>query len=112
MLPLLPVKFISPPYVAVMRFAFTGIAEVVKVHLPEPMDVPVPRLVFVVVSTKVTVPVGVPPICGVTVAVNVTGWFSTEGFGDDTTASVVVAFVTESVAEAIDELDLKSVEPL
>jgi hypothetical protein len=32
---------------------------------------------------NVTVPVGVPPLPDVTVAVNVTGWLNTDGFGED-----------------------------
>jgi hypothetical protein len=45
----------------------------------------------VVPSLKVTVPVGVPEPCGVTVAVKVTGCPKTDGLTDEVTAVVVVA---------------------
>src|SRR5437899_2050808 len=62
--------------------------EVGKVATPLPFRFPVPR-VFVP-SRKVTVPLGVP-LPDVTVAVNVTGWLSTEGFAFDARVVVVVA---------------------
>ena len=48
-------------------------------------------------SRKVTVPVGVPEAAGETVAVNVTDCPNTEGFADEVTALVVLAFVTVTV---------------
>ena len=45
---------------------------------------------------KVMVPVGVPPNCAVTVAVNVVLWFATEGFTDDVSAVMVEAWLTAS----------------
>jgi hypothetical protein len=43
---------------------------------------------------NVTMPVGVPPYCPETVAVNVTIWPMTEGLTDDVTAVKVVALDT------------------
>jgi hypothetical protein len=65
-------------------------ADVVKVawvpdNVPVPMAVPPSR--------KVTVPVGVPPV-DVTVAVNVTDWPITDGFGEEVTVVVVSALFT------------------
>lgn len=42
-------------------------------------------------SLKVTVPVGIPPVCPVTVAVKVTDAPKAEGFADALSAVVVVA---------------------
>lgn len=55
--------------------------DVVKVAFPAASSVPVPR--DVVPSLNVTVPVGVAPVAGKTVAVNVTGWLGAEGSGED-----------------------------
>ena len=80
-----------------MFCGLTGSEEVVSVHLPEPIDVPVPRLLLVVVSMKVTVPVGVPVNCGLTVAVKVTGALRIDGLAEEATLTVVEAWVTVSV---------------
>jgi hypothetical protein len=88
----LPLKFVSPLYTAVIECEPTVNADVLKVAEPE-LKVPVPKVV--VPSLKVTVPVGVLlPDVGVTVAVKVTLWPKTEGFAEDTTA-VVVVIMTE-----------------
>ena len=68
-------------------------AEVVRLATP-PLNVPVP--IGLPPSRKVTNPVGVPVPGGtaVTVAVNVTGWPTTEGFTDDVTVVAVLALLT------------------
>ena len=67
----LPVKLASPPYVAVTE-CVPGIS-VLTVNIDWfELTVAVPS-VFAP-SLKVIVPVAPPPNCGVTVAVNVTGW--------------------------------------
>ena len=68
-------------------------AEVVNVATP-PANVPEP--IGVPPSRNVTNPVGVP-VAGataVTVAVNVTGWPTTEGFTDDVTVVALLALLT------------------
>jgi len=63
-----------------------------------PLNVLVHKVVEVVVSVKVTVPVGTadPVNAGVTVAVKDTCWFVVDGAGDDTTPVVVLAAETTS----------------
>ena len=68
-----------------------GSVDVVNLAVREVM-VTVPRVV--VPSLRVTVPAGVPPNCGVTVAVNVTDCPVFEGFSDETSLVVVLAFLT------------------
>ena len=67
-------------------------AEVVNVATP-PANVPEP--IALPPSRKVTDPVGVPVPGGtaVTVAVNVTGWPTTEGFTDAVTVVAVLALL-------------------
>jgi hypothetical protein len=60
----------SPPYAAVIECAPTVRVDVVKVATSLPFRVPLPRVV--VPSRKVSVPVGVPEVLDVIVAVNVT----------------------------------------
>jgi hypothetical protein len=67
----LAVKLESPLYLAVMECAPTVSVEIVKVATRLVFRVAVPRVV--VPSRKETVPVGVPLLPGVTVAVKVTG---------------------------------------
>jgi hypothetical protein len=67
----LALKLESPPYAAVMECVPTVSIEIVKVAIPLLFRVPVPSVV--VPSRKVTEPVGVPLLPGVTVAVNVIG---------------------------------------
>src|SRR2546427_649855 len=75
------------------------------------LSVPVPNVVAP--SLKVTVPVGVPVpgAVAVTVAVNVTDWPETDGFGDETTALEVLALLTVWVRLA-EVLVLKLPSPL
>ena len=64
-------KFVSPPYTAVIECVAAARLLVLKVATPEPLRLPVPRVAAP--SLKVTVPVGVRvPVDGVTVAENVT----------------------------------------
>jgi hypothetical protein len=65
----LPAKFALPAYLQVTECAPTVSVEIVKVALPL-LRVPMPSVV--VPSRKLTVPVGVPLLPDVTVAVNVT----------------------------------------
>jgi len=67
----LAAKLESPPYAAVIECDPTVSVDVVKVATPWLFNVPVPGAV--VPSRKVTVPVGVPEVLDVIVAVNVTG---------------------------------------
>ena len=61
-------------------------------------------------TVKATVPVGTPPAGGVTVAVRVTSWPTTDGSGEETTEVVVVAWATVWVSEPVDPV--KSASPL
>jgi len=65
----------------------TARVEVVIVATP-PLSVLVPSVWLVLLSLKVTVPVGVPPLPE-TVAVNVTDWPTALGFGEPATVVVV-----------------------
>ena len=85
---LLPRKFGSPPWLAVMVWLPTVSVDVVNVACPLLSSEAVPRVVTP--SVKVTGPVGVPPL-PFTVAANVTGWPSVLGFG--IAANVVMAVV-------------------
>src|SRR5438876_559916 len=90
----LPLKFASPPYDAVIEWEPTASVLVTNVPWPEPSRVPVPRMVEP--SLKVTVPVGVPApgLFAVTVAVNVTACPDSAGLAEELTSVVVPAFVT------------------
>ena len=85
---LLPRKFGSPPWLAVMVWLPTVSVDVVNVACPLLSSEAVPRVLAP--SVKVTVPVGVPPL-PFTVAAKVTGWPNVLGFGVE--ANVVVAVV-------------------
>ena len=63
----------------------------------------VPEPICVVLSMKLTAPVGVPPL-PVTVAVKVTGLPYADGLEDDVTPVVVVALLT--VCERTDDVDV------
>ena len=67
----LPVKFASPPYTAVIECDPTASVDVVNVALPL-LSVPVPSTMAL--SLNVTDPVGVPVVNDFTVAVKVTGF--------------------------------------
>ena len=94
----LPLKFPSLPYTAVMALLLPAAsADVVRVATPEPLSVPVPMVVAL--SMKVTVPVGVP-VAGdfaTTVAVNVTGCPYVEELGAALTVVVESARFTVKV---------------
>ena len=84
--PELPLKFESPLYVAVTISDPTGRVEYVQVAIP-PLSV-TPLHMAVLPLVKVTVPVGVPELCEVTEALNVTVCPKAEGFDEE--AIVVV----------------------
>jgi hypothetical protein len=67
----LPAKFALPLYFAVIECVPTASVDVVRVATPPLFNVPVPSVV--VPSRNVTVPVGAPPMPGLTVAVHVNG---------------------------------------
>ena len=99
----LDVKVLSPEYTAVIALAATGSVVVAKVAAP-PVSVPVPSKV--VPLKNWTVPVGVPVVVGVTVAVKVTLWPATGAGGEEATTVVVVAVaatVTLIAGETIKE---------
>ena len=76
----LPAKFGSPLYTAVIESVPTGNAVVVK-PAEFPLRDAVPRLVLPLLN--VTVPVAVPPNCPVTVAVRIADCPKVEGFTDE-----------------------------
>jgi hypothetical protein len=86
----LPVKFVSPAYTAVIECEPPAKVEVANVADP-PLRAFVPS--DVVPFLNVTLPVGVPEVAGVTVAVNVTDCPKLDGFSDEPTAVVVDCFV-------------------
>src|SRR5579872_153561 len=90
----LPVKLVLPPSTAVMECDPTVRVEVVKVALPLPSRVPVPKVELPFL--KVTVPLGtpLPGAVAVTGAVKVTGWLKTDGLADELTAVVVADLFT------------------
>ena len=75
-----------------MAWSPTDKEEIVSSATPSER-VMVPRSVFVVVSKKSTLPVGVEalPTAELTVAVRVTGWARTDGLADEVTIVVVVS---------------------
>ena len=91
-------KLVSPAYAAVMLCGLpdTVSAEVVQVATPLPFTATLLQTA-VAPSLNVTVPVGTPVPCGVTVAVKVTGWLEMLGFRLDASAVVVAALLTVSV---------------
>ena len=90
-------KLVFPPNDAVMVWLPAESVEVANVAVPF-VSVPVPRVVAP--SAKVTVPDGVPlpGAVAATVAVNVTVCPEIEGFGEEVSASVVLAWPTVTVA--------------
>src|SRR5438874_1962083 len=86
----LPLKFASPPYDALIEWEPTASVLVTNVAWPEPFRVPVPRVLEP--SLKVTVPVGVPApgLLAVTVAVKVTDCPDTDGLAEELTRVVVL----------------------
>jgi hypothetical protein len=100
-------KLLSPPYETVIVWlpAESVAAEIEAV--PE-VRLAVPNVVAE--SRKVTVPVGVPVNCGVTVAVKVTVWPKIDGFNELVTALELVALFTVCVIAA-EVLLLKLLSP-
>jgi hypothetical protein len=84
-------KVASPPYCAVIACAPAVNAEVDSVAAPPAPTLPVPIEVTPSVSKNVTVPVIVPAVADVTVAVSVTLAPNVDGFKDDVTAVDVAA---------------------
>jgi hypothetical protein len=76
----LPAKFESPVYTAVIEFVPTGSVVVAKTAEP-PLSDTVPRLVLPLLN--ITVPVATPPNCPDTAAVRLTDCPKLEGFSDD-----------------------------
>ena len=98
-----------PPYCAVIECDPVERLEIASVATPLELSVADPRLVLPL--KNVTVPVGVPvPEVALTVAVNVTFWLRTEGFGEELNAVVVpirLLIVSVSAGEVL-ELSLPS----
>jgi hypothetical protein len=84
-------KLASPPYVAVRVWVPTLNPEMVSDPLPL-VIVDVPSKI--VPSKNETVPVGVPPLGPVTVAVSVTGWPNIEGLTEEVSVVVDVPGLT------------------
>lgn len=106
----LPLKFVSPAYTAVMECEPTVSVEVVNVAFPVPSSVWLPSVV--VPSLNVTLPVGVPlpGELAVTVAVNVTACPNTVVPEDDVTRVVLPSGFTTSLM-AGEVLPVKLVSP-
>jgi hypothetical protein len=85
----LPPKFESPAYTAVIELEPTGSVEVVKVAEP-PLNAPVPIDVVPFINVTVS-PLGGMPELEVTVAVNVTACPNADGFCEDERVVVVVS---------------------
>jgi len=100
----LPVKFVSPPYTAVMLCGLpvTDSDEVANVATPDALGAPVPKVVAP--SLKITVPEGVPPpgATGLTAAVNVTDCPNSDGLMEELRVVVVAAWLT--VCDSADEV--------
>ena len=90
----LPLKLVSPPYVAVIECEPTAKIEVVRMARLVASSGPLPRTVAP--SLNVTVPAGAPPpgALAVTLAVNVTGWLNTAVALDELSCAVVPALFT------------------
>jgi len=95
----LPVKFESPAYTAVIAFVPGGRVEVVKLAEP-PFNAPVPSCVEPSMNVTVS-PAGVSPRLKVTVAVNVTACPECEGFSEETKAVVVVPLLATSLTGVV-----------
>jgi len=104
----LPAKFASPPYAAVIGCEPCVNVLVAKVAIPLAPTLPVPNVVDP--SRNVTVPVIVPAVVELTVAVKVAEAPTVEGFNDDVTAVAVIVVVTVCVTEA-EVLAAKLVSP-
>ena len=107
------VKFVSPEYAAVTLWLPTSSALVANVATPFD-NVPVPSWVagVVVLSRKVTVPVGVPSAGATaeTVAVKVTDSPVSDGLADDVSATDALPWLTTWVSD-VDVVLVKFVSP-
>lgn len=100
---LLALKFVLPPYAAVIGCVATASVDVVSVAVVTPPvvdNVPVP--INVLPSVKLTVPVGAVPVPGVTVAVSVTDAPNVDGLSELFSVVVVVAWLTVTDAGVAD----------
>ena len=104
---LLPRKFASPEYMAVIVLDPTGRAEVLRMATP-PLRGTVPKTVEF--WWNITVPVGVPPNCPDTFAVKVTVWPMSDGVAEEVSAVEVLALDTLCDAAA-ELLPLKLLSP-
>ena len=91
-LPELGAKFASPAYLATIGSVPGTDFENVMLALP-PLSVPVPRMSAPQLNVTCS-PLGGGPIAELTVAVTVTGWFTTAGFTCDVTEVSVFAITT------------------
>jgi hypothetical protein len=91
----LPAKLASPVYTAVIEWLPVASALVVNVAAAEAFNAPVPSVVAP--SLNVTLPVGVPAIVEVIVAVNVTDCPNVDGLTDEMTAVTVAGKFTDCV---------------
>jgi len=108
----LPVKFVSPPYTALIELLPTLSVEVSKVAVPL-LNVPVPSTVVPFMNETVS-PLGGT---GVTTAVNFTASPKVEGFGEDDSVVVVDATlepvpVSETVCGLFGALSVKVKVPV
>jgi hypothetical protein len=106
----LALKFASPAYTTVMEWDPTDNPPTVNCALP-PADKLLFARAFVPPSTNVTVPVGVPPADGCTVAVKVMDWPKASGLRLEATVVAVAARLTVCVRGA-DVLAEKLLSPL
>jgi hypothetical protein len=104
----LPAKFESPLYTAVIESVPTGKAVVTKTAESPLRDTP-PRLVLPLLN--VTEPVATPPYCPDTAAVMVADCPKLEGFADEVKVVVELALLTVWLT-AVDVLPAKSESPL
>src|SRR6202171_1559498 len=103
----LTAKFALALYLAVIECVPTVSVDVAKVATPLPFSVPVPRVVAP--SRKVTVPVGVPEVLDVIVAVNVTGEQLEAAAGERTNVAVV-AMAAAGVIVSVNAADVQAVK--
>src|SRR5438094_7366202 len=99
----LVMKFVSPPYTAVMLCVPTLRADVAHVATPAASACAPQPVTELAPSLKFTLPVGVPApgAVAVTVAVNVTLCPNTDGFTDDVRLVDVLAWLTTCVRVAL-----------
>src|SRR5262249_55167101 len=97
-LTVLGANLVSPLYVALMVWRRTSSVEVEKVAISWPATTWSETGACAVPSMeKVTVPVGVPLVADVTVAVNVTVWPRVEGLTEELSAVAVAAVVATAI---------------